>query len=115
MAGDRRDEDIRELGRIAAGLFDQLIFREDPATRGRERGVVMGLLREGALEAGRSDEHIHLVAGEAASTAAGLAMARPGDLLVVTPTDVRACWEQVNEFRPAAMRTATRGSLVPAE
>jgi cyanophycin synthetase len=115
MAGDRRDEDIRELGRIAAGMFDQLIFREDPATRGRPRGEVMGLLKEGALEAGRSDEHIHLVAGEAASTAAGLAMARPGDLLVVTPTDVRACWQQVNEFKPAVMRTATRAPLVPAE
>jgi cyanophycin synthetase len=115
MAGDRRDEDIRELGRIAGGMFDQLIFREDPATRGRPRGEVMGLLREGAHEAGRSDEHIHLVAGEAASTAAGLAMARPGDLLIVTPTDVRACWEQVNEFKPAAMRTATRAPLVPAE
>ncbi|HEY0311266.1 MAG TPA: cyanophycin synthetase [Allosphingosinicella sp.] len=115
MAGDRRDEDIRELGRIAAGMFDELIFREDPATRGRPRGEVMGLLREGAVEAGRSDDHIHLVAGEGASTAAGLAMARPGDLLVVTPTDVRAAWAQVNEFKPALMRTATRAPLVPAE
>jgi cyanophycin synthetase len=30
MAGDRRDEDIIEMGRIAAGIFDELIFREDP-------------------------------------------------------------------------------------
>jgi cyanophycin synthetase len=115
MAGDRRDEDIRELGRIAAGMFDELIFREDPATRGRPRGQVMGLLREGAVEAGRSDDHIHLVAGEGESTAAALAMARPGDLLVVTPTDVRAAWAQVNEFKPAVMRTATRAPLVAAE
>jgi hypothetical protein len=42
-------------------------------------------------------------------------MARPGDLLVVTPTDVRAAWAQVNEFKPAVMRTATRAPLVPAE
>jgi cyanophycin synthetase len=115
MAGDRRDEDIRELGRIAAGMFDQLIFREDPATRGRPRGEVMGLLREGALEAGRTDDHIHLIAGEGASTAAALAMGRPGDLIVVTPTDVRAAWQQVNDFRPATMRTGNRSSLVAAE
>jgi cyanophycin synthetase len=115
MAGDRRDQDIIELGRIAAGMFDELIFREDPATRGRPRGEVMGLLKEGALEAGRTDEHIHLIAGEAASTAAALAMGRPGDLIVITPTDVRGAWAQVNEFKPVAVRSAARGALTAAE
>ena len=115
MAGDRRDEDIRGLGCIAANLFDELIFREDPSTRGRPRGEVMRLLREGALEAGRSDEHIHLVAGEAASLAAALQMGRPGDLIVATPTDVHAAWAQVNDFKPASVRSATRAPLVPAE
>jgi len=75
----------------------------------------MGLLRDGALEAGRTDDHIHLIAGEGASTAAALAMGRPGDLVVITPTDVRAAWQQVNEFRPAILRTANRASLVAAE
>jgi cyanophycin synthetase len=115
MAGDRRDEDIMELGRIAAGIFDELIFREDPATRGRPRGEVMGHLQQGALEAGRSPDHIHLIAGEAASTAAALAMGRPGDLIVITPTDVKACWHQVNDFKPANIRSANRGAFTPAE
>jgi len=75
----------------------------------------MGLLKEGALEAGRADDHIHLIAGEGASTAAALAMARPGDLIVITPTDVHAAWEQVNAFKPPAMRTGTRAPLVAAE
>jgi cyanophycin synthetase len=115
MAGDRRDEDILELGRIAAGIFDELIFREDPYTRGRPRGEVMNLLKKGALEAGRSADHMHLIAGESASTAAALAMGRPGDLIIVTPTDVKAAWNQVNDFKPAAVRSATRAPLVPAE
>jgi cyanophycin synthetase len=115
MAGDRRDEDIMELGRIAAGLFDELIFREDPATRGRPRGVVMNLLQDGALQAGRSLEHIHLIAGEAASTAAALAMGRPGDLIVITPTDVKGAWEQVSDFKPAMYRTTGRSPLSAAE
>ncbi|HEX8579827.1 MAG TPA: cyanophycin synthetase [Allosphingosinicella sp.] len=115
MAGDRRDQDIIELGRIAAGIFDELIFREDPATRGRPRGEVMGLLKKGAKEAGRTDDHIHLIAGEPESTAAALAMGRPGDLIVVTPTDVRLAWSQVNDFKPMAARTGARGALVAAE
>jgi cyanophycin synthetase len=115
MAGDRRDEDIIELGRIAAGIFDELIFREDPYTRGRPRGEVMNLLKKGALETGRSEEHLHLIAGERASTAAALAMGRPGDLVVITPTDVKGAWQQVSDFKPANVRTAGRASFIAAE
>ncbi|MFL6844395.1 MAG: cyanophycin synthetase [Allosphingosinicella sp.] len=115
MAGDRRDEDIKELGRIAAGIFDELIFREDPYTRGRPRGEVMNLLKSGALETGRSEEHLHLIAGEAASTAAALLMGRPGDLVVITPTDVKAAWQQVNDFKPAGVRGSGRAALTAAE
>jgi len=115
MAGDRRDEDIVELGRIAAGIFDELIFREDPYTRGRPRGEVMNLLKKGALETGRSEEHLHLIAGEPQSTAAALAMGRPGDLVVITPTDVKGAWQQVNAFRPANVRASGRASFIAAE
>src|SRR4051812_33424357 len=115
MAGDRRDEDIIELGRIAAGIFDELIFREDPYTRGRPRGEVMNLLKRGALESGRSEEHLHLIAGERPSTAAALSMGRPGDLVVITPTDVKGAWQQVNEFKPANVRASGRASFIAAE
>ena len=115
MAGDRRDEDIIELGRIAAGIFDELIFREDPYTRGRPRGEVMNLLKKGALDSGRSEEHLHLIAGEPQSTAAALAMGRPGDLVVITPTDVKGAWQQVNDFRPAAERVSGRAAFIAAE
>src|SRR5689334_23418300 len=37
-AGDRRDDDMRELGEVAAQHFDQLIVREDTRLRGRKRG-----------------------------------------------------------------------------
>ena len=115
IAGDRRDEDIIEMGRIAAEIFDVLIFREDPYTRGRPRGEVMGLLKDGALQAGRAPEHLHLIAGEKASTAAALAMGQPGDLIVITPTDVRAAWEQVNMFKPILMRSLSRSPFIAAE
>ena len=72
-------------------------------------------LQQGALAAGRSPDHIHLIAGEQASTAAALLMGRPGDLIVITPTDVYAAWEQVNSFKPAMVRSLSRAPLVAAE
>ncbi len=45
--GDRRDEDIRELGRISAGFFDEIIIRCDKNLRGRTAEEIIALLQEG--------------------------------------------------------------------
>lgn len=45
--GDRRDEDIRELGEISARYFDEIIIRCDKNLRGRTAEEIIGLLREG--------------------------------------------------------------------
>ena len=102
IPGDRRDDDILEMGRLAAGMFDVLFFREDPGTRGRPRGQVLDRLEEGALSTGMAAANIHLIAGEAAATGAALAEAQTGDLLIVTPTEVEATWKQIVDFRPQA-------------
>ncbi len=49
-AGDRRDEDIRELGRIAGRTFDEIIIRQDKNLRGRTDEEIMNLLKEGIFE-----------------------------------------------------------------
>jgi cyanophycin synthetase len=98
IPGDRRDDDIREMGRIAAGVFDDLVFRERPDGRGRPAGEVMRLLAEGALSAGFPADAIHRLMLETDATAAALRAARPGDLVVLMPTDVEGVWKQVMEF-----------------
>lgn len=45
--GDRRDEDIRELGEISGKYFDEIIMRCDKNLRGRTAEVIMDLLEEG--------------------------------------------------------------------
>jgi cyanophycin synthetase len=45
--GDRRDEDIMELGEISAQYFDQIIIRCDKNLRGRTADEIIGLLKEG--------------------------------------------------------------------
>ena len=45
--GDRRDEDIRELGEISAKYFDEIIIRCDKNLRGRTAEEIIGLLKEG--------------------------------------------------------------------
>jgi cyanophycin synthetase len=45
--GDRRDEDIRELGEISAQYFDEIIIRCDKNLRGRTAEEIISLLKEG--------------------------------------------------------------------
>lgn len=45
--GDRRDDDIRELGAISGKHFDEIIMRCDKNLRGRTADEIMGLLEEG--------------------------------------------------------------------
>jgi cyanophycin synthetase len=45
--GDRRDEDIMELGEISAGYFDEIIIRCDKNLRGRSADEIIALLQKG--------------------------------------------------------------------
>ena len=48
--GDRRDDDIRALGRISTQMFDHIIIRQDKFLRGREADDIVRLLVEGIKE-----------------------------------------------------------------
>src|SRR5205085_5201537 len=50
-AGDRRDDDMRELGEVAAQHFDVVIVREDVRLRGRQAGSTAELVTEGVRRA----------------------------------------------------------------
>jgi cyanophycin synthetase len=55
--GDRRDEDIREVGRLC-GRLDHFILKEEDDPRGRSPGEIARLLREGLTQAGVGPERI---------------------------------------------------------
>lgn len=94
-AGDRRDDDIRAVGREAGRVFDIVIPKEDSARRGRKPGELSGLLAEGAREAGRSPENIFQRTDEREAVELAMSMAKPGDLVVIFADDVTAVWKQV--------------------
>ncbi|MFN7506218.1 MAG: cyanophycin synthetase, partial [Limnobacter sp.] len=50
-AGDRRDQDIIEQGRLVGGFFDHIILYEDACQRGRPDGETLVLLQKGIAQA----------------------------------------------------------------
>jgi cyanophycin synthetase len=98
--GDRRDEDIREIGRVAAGHFDHYICRQDDNRRGREDGEVPELIRKALRDEGVPDDSIRLLLDEQEAVNGALEMAGAGDLVLVFGDAIQRCWRQISEFRP---------------
>ena len=45
--GDRRDEDIAEVGKLSAEIYDEVIIRIDEDTRGRQPEEIVSLIKKG--------------------------------------------------------------------
>jgi cyanophycin synthetase len=96
IGGDRRDQDIFEMGEIAAGLFDRLILKEDYDLRGRSAGEVVAILRQGALKAGFDASKLEVVLREHEAVERALGSALNDDLIVVTADDIARVWKRVS-------------------
>jgi cyanophycin synthetase len=100
IAGDRRDMDIRQMGAIAASMFDEVVFKEDDERRGRRPGEVNNLLMEGAIAAGCSPSRIRIIEPEDEAAEMCLRIARSGDLVVLTCDHIERVWKLVTSFDP---------------
>jgi cyanophycin synthetase len=97
-AGDRRDEDVIELGRIAAAHFDTIIVREDANTRGRRRGETAALIERGVREAmsdGARCTNLELVLNELEATRYALDLGHEGDVVVVCVDHANDVWKEL--------------------
>lgn len=113
IPGDRRDCDILEMGELAGGLFDEIMFRESPDGRGRPAGEINGLMSQGAMRAGVAPHRIHRIVDETEAVAATMRMGAPGDLIVLMPTSVEQVWRQILAFRPDPDGVAPAAATAP--
>ena len=96
--GDRRDEDLRSVGRRCAGL-DHVILKEDENRRGRSPGEIARVIREGLLEAGISADQVTTVYSETEAVEHAVQEIRDQDLVVILVDDVPAVLEQLRLHR----------------
>ncbi|MDQ6714730.1 MAG: cyanophycin synthetase, partial [Actinomycetota bacterium] len=83
-AGDRRDDDIRELGFVAAQHFDVIVIREDDRLRRRKAGEASELIAEGvrnAMADGARCRQVEVVLDEIEAVNHVMARSNPGDLV----------------------------------
>ena len=78
--GDRRDDDIRDLGRISAQMFDHIIIRQDKFLRGRQAEEIVSLLVEGIDEVNPKQSYEY-IPKEVEALKHALSMAKPGTFI----------------------------------
>ncbi|GAB3446107.1 cyanophycin synthetase [Phycicoccus ginsengisoli] len=109
-AGDRRDDDMRELGAIAARHFDVVVVREDKRLRGRALGETAELIAEGVRSQmgteGVRCRQVEVVLDEVDAVRHCMARANPGDVVVL-------CVDQHAEVL-AELETMTRSAQAGA-
>ena len=110
--GDRRDEDIKDIGRIAANRFEHYICRRDDQLRGRKPDEVPHLLRDALLEHGTPRERIAVIPDEQSAVDAALREAQAGDLVLIFGDAITRSWKQIVQFRPDAARPVERAPRV---
>ncbi len=117
--GDRRDEDIQEIGRIAAGHFDYFVCRSDDNPRGRQPDEVPRMLAAALEKAGVDEASITVIPDEQDAIDAALAMASAGDLVLIFGDNVKRCWKQIIYFDAKAQKQKPqeikKTRMVPAE
>ena len=81
--GDRRDDDIREIGRISAINFDEIIIRQDKNLRGRTADEIVNLLVEGINEAKTRDIPITILHKEKEAILYAYQNVKPGAIITI--------------------------------
>jgi cyanophycin synthetase len=81
--GDRRDEDIREIGRISGRNFDEIIIRQDKNLRGRTAQEIIDLLVEGVNESKTRDLPITILQKEEDAIMHAYKTAKPNSIITI--------------------------------
>jgi len=106
--GDRRREDIYELGKAAGKAFDEIIIRVDADLRGKTVNEIVEPLMEGIKNSGGPDMPVCLIPEEMRAIAYVLEHARPGSFVAIFSEDIQEAVKMVESFKVIQERAGVR-------
>jgi cyanophycin synthetase len=95
--GDRRDDDLRAVGRLAASL-DYVIVKEDVHRRGRQAGRIADLIVDGLRDGGLIESQYETIFDEQDAITRAMQRMRDNDLVIILADDVNASLGLVRQY-----------------
>jgi len=111
--GDRRDADLVNISRAAAGHFDLYICKADDNRRGRGDDEVPQMIARALIEQGVQPEQILVIADEVDAIDKALNLAVHGDLVMVFGDAITRCWKQIIQFNNVTGGQSTTPTKAP--
>lgn len=96
--GDRRDEDTRELGSIAAEMFDEIIIRQDKNLRGKSEQQLIEMLDEG-IKMKDSNKKTTIIPSESEAITYAIKNAKKGSLIICCSDVIPDALELVMKYK----------------
>jgi cyanophycin synthetase len=101
--GDRRDEDLRIIGRLASCL-DYVVVKEDAYRRGREPGKIADLIIDGLREGGLQESQYETIYNEPEAIGRAMREMKDNDLVVVLADDVKESIDFIRQYSADGVR-----------
>jgi cyanophycin synthetase len=96
--GDRRDEDIVNLGRVAASMFDEIIIRQDKNLRGRSEQEIIDFMCDG-IRSVDPLKPFRVIPTEAEAIDSAIANAVKGAFIIVCSDVVPDALDQIMRYK----------------
>ena len=96
--GDRRDDDLREIGRISARMFEEIVICQEKYLRGRTRENIISLLEEGIHDV-KPDLQIEIINEGKAALKYVMKRAQHGSFITIIGDSVSGAVELVQSYQ----------------
>lgn len=97
--GDRRDDDIMELGRLSAEYFDEIIIRQDKYLRGRTADEIVDLLQRGIKQSSKPGIPVSVILQEEEALIYAYENAPEGALITLLADKVDSSIQLIKELK----------------
>ena len=96
--GDRRDEDIVQLGTVASQMFDEIIIRQDKNLRGRSEQEIIDLMMKG-IQSDDATKKVMIIPKESEAIDHAIQNAKKGSFIVICSDVVPDALDQILKYK----------------
>jgi cyanophycin synthetase len=96
--GDRRDEDIVQLGTLSSQMFDEVIIRQDKNLRGRTEKEIIDLMMQG-IQSHDASKKVKVIPNESEAIEYAIKNAKKGSFIVICSDVVPDALEQILKYK----------------
>ena len=108
--GDRRDEDIKEIGRISARMFNDIIICQEKYLRDRTAEEIVNLIVEGIIDVKPEASYKIILSSDEAWNYV-INKVKPGELITIISDSIDHSYDRVKRYLDGEAANSLKSSI----